>query len=125
MLNKKLFVAVAVSLLIVCYAYFTKTKSILESHQHRAVLKNRNLNKTKVVILLTMMRSGSSILGSIFNERVNVTYLYESLFPFGKQACDETTRKSSLAVLRNVSNCQFENLRYLYQNSTRDDTYAR
>jgi len=36
------------------------------------------------VILLSMTRSGSSIAGSLFNERVNVTYLYEPLFPFGR-----------------------------------------
>ena len=81
--------------------------------------------KNKVVILLTMMKSGSSIVGSIFNERANVSYLYEPLFPFGEQECDENTRRSSLEVLRNISNCHFENLAPLYNPSKRSDIWGK
>ena len=125
---KKIFAVFAVCLLVVSYVYFTRMGSITgtnEKFPKISVTKNHFPKKTDVVILLTMMRSGSSIVGSIFNERVNVTYLYEPLFPFGKQQCDEKTRQSSLDVLRNVSSCHFEKLRLLYHSSTRDDIYAK
>ena len=125
---QKTFAAFAVCLLVVSYAYFTRMGCITgtnEKFPEISVKKDHFPEKTDVVILLTMMRSGSSILGSIFNERVNVTYLYEPLFPFGEQECDEKTRQSSLEVLRNVSSCHFENLRLLYQSSTRKDIYAK
>ena len=125
---KKTFAAFAVCLLVVSYAYFTRMGSKTGTNKKflkTSVTKDDFSEKTDVVILLTMMRSGSSILGSIFNERVNVTYLYEPLFPFGAQECDEKTRQSSLEVLRNVSSCHFENLQLLYQSSTRDDISAK
>ena len=81
--------------------------------------------KPGVVILLTMMRSGSSIVGSIFNERTNVTYLYEPLFPFGEQRCDDETREDSQAVLRHISTCHFEKLPPLYEPSKRNDVHAK
>ena len=85
-------------------------------------LETTEENRPKVVILLTMMRSGSSILGSIFNEHKNVLYSYEPLFPFGLQQCNETTRRSSVEVLRSMSSCHFENLGPLYKTSNRRDT---
>jgi len=85
----------------------------------------QNLRRPDVVILLTMMRSGSSIVGSVFNERENITYLYEPLFPFGKDKCNENTRKKSLAVLKHISMCQFEHLKPYYQLSKRNDVYAK
>ena len=85
----------------------------------------RPTKKVNAVILLSMIRSGSSIVGSIFNERSNILYLYEPLFPFGKQKCDEKTRQELLEVLRQAISCHFENLGDLYHNSTRDDTGAR
>jgi len=82
--------------------------------------------KTDAVILLTMMRSGSSIVGTIFDERENVTYLYEPLFPFGeKMICESNTRKSALAVLRHASTCKYEKLPALYQPSDRNDIHAK
>ena len=77
--------------------------------------------KTDAVILLSMTRSGSSILGSIFNERENVLYLYEPLYPFGQQECDDKTREQSMEVLKHTASCHFEKLAGLYQSSTRDD----
>ena len=116
----------AVCLLVVSCAYFTQMENIAnEKLPKTSVSKPRYRDKTDVVILVTMMRSGSSIVGSIFNERINVTYLYEPLFPFGKQECNEKTRQSSLEVFRNVSSCHFENLALIYQTSTRDDIHAR
>ena len=116
----------AVCLLVVSCAYFSQMESITnEKFSKTSVPKPRFRDKMDVVILVTMMRSGSSIVDSIFNERINVTYLYEPLFPFGKQKCNEKTRQSLLEVLRNVSSCHFENLSFIYQTSTRDDIHAR
>ena len=95
------------------------------SSQQKYLNEARPTKKVDAVILLSMIRSGSSIVGSIFNERSNILYLYEPLFPFGKQKCDEKTRQESLEVLRQAISCHFENLGDLYQNSTRDDTGAR
>jgi len=60
--------------------------------QTTQVEKVKPAQKTDAVILLSMTRSGSSIVGSIFNERSNVLYLYEPLFPFGMQDCDKRAR---------------------------------
>ena len=105
MTNKKILAAFALWLLIVGYAYFSRMRIILGNKKFSNIMDPKNLEsenskrKIDVVILLTMMRSGSSIVGSIFNERVNVTYLYEPFFPFGKQECNEKTRQSLLKVL--------------------------
>ena len=91
----------------------------------KSLVRNITPRKPRVVILLTMMRSGSSIVGSIFNERTNVTYLYEPLFPFGEQRCDEKRRNDSETVLRHISTCHFEGLPPLYEPSKRRDIYAK
>ena len=130
-MTKKILAAFAIWLLIVGYAYFSRMRSIIDNQKFSKTSDPKNCEsenskkKIDVVILLTMMRSGSSIVGSIFNERINVTYLYEPLFPFGKQECNEKTRQSSLEVLRNLSNCHFENLGLLYQSSARNDFSAK
>jgi len=79
---------------------------------------------TAAVILLTMMRSGSSIVGSIFDERENVTYLYEPLYPFGEE-CDNKSRDNALALLRHASTCHFENFKSLYDLTDRYDKWSR
>ena len=126
MMNKKILATFAIWLMIVGYGYFSRMRSIIDNKMISKITDpiNQSENSKKkidVVILLTMMRSGSSIVGSLFDMRVNVTYLYEPLYPFGKQECNGKTRQSSLAVLRNVSSCHFENLALLYQSSTRND----
>ena len=100
--------------------------SMHENSDHKRSSEHLSISskRTDVVILLTMMRSGSSIVGSIFNERPNVTYLYEPLFPIGLQACDNKTREDALKILRHISECQFQRLPLLYAKSTRDDMYS-
>ena len=82
--------------------------------------------KTDAVILFTKMRSGSSIVGSIFNKRENVTYLYEPLYPFGRGelSCKQDLEERLLA-LKYISTCQFEKLAQLYQETNRYDKNAK
>ena len=104
--------------------YDVENKNIYDV-ENKSLVRNITPRKPRVVILLTMMRSGSSIVGSIFNERTNVTYLYEPLFPFGEQRCDEKRRNDSQAVLRHISTCHFEGLPPLYEPSKRYDKNAK
>ena len=139
MVRYKLIYAISASCVIFYFILYTKSDSANkklecgnESNQSNKKIKyqkeSRNhfqKRKADVVILLTMMRSGSSIVGSIFNERSNVTYLYEPLYPFGLQGCDNDTRRLMLEVLEKISNCQFENLQPLYNTSARNDKNAK
>ena len=99
--------------------YKTKRKEILVKRE-----------QPDTVILLTMIRSGSSILGSIFNERTNVTYLYEPLYPFGLisgiKECNENFTKDDIsAVLRFIAKCDFENILPYYRRSKRTNEFAK
>ena len=96
----------------------TNTKEI--SHYPLKPVKE----KTDAVILLTTMRSGSSIVGSIFDERLNVTYLYEPLFPFGDSGCGDEVRKDAVALLYHASTCHFEKFKGLYEPRKRFDRWA-
>ena len=102
--------------------YFT---SIYETKRKEILVKRE---QPDTVILLTMIRSGSSILGSIFNERTNVTYLYEPLYPFGLTGleCNENFTKDDIsAVLRFIAKCDFENILPYYRRSKRTNEYAK
>ena len=104
--------------------YFT---SIYETKRKEIPVKREQPDS---VILLTMIRSGSSILGSIFNERTNVTYLYEPLYPFGPisgiKECNENFTKDDIsAVLRFIAKCDFENILPYYRRSKRTNKYAK
>ena len=85
----------------------------------------KSKKKTDAVILLTTMRSGSSILGSIFDERHNVTYLYEPLFPFGESECGNDVKGNVTSLLLSAASCHFENFKALYQPTNRSDIWAR
>ena len=85
----------------------------------------KSKKKTDAVILLTTMRSGSSILGSIFDQRHNVTYLYEPLFPFGESGCGNDVKGNVTSLLLSAASCHFENFKALYQPTNRFDTWAR
>nr|CAB3230871.1 carbohydrate sulfotransferase 3-like [Phallusia mammillata] len=63
--------------------------------------------RTDAVILLSQMRSGSSVLGELFNQRVNVSFFYEPLYPFGDETCPQMD-KERVAVLEKISKCQFD-----------------
>ena len=90
-----------------------------------SAVDSKNKRKTDAVILLTTMRSGSSIVGSIFDQRYNVTYLYEPLFPFGESGCGNDIKNNVMSLLRSAATCHFENFKELYQPTNRDDTWAR
>ena len=81
-----------------------------------------------VVILFTQMRSGSSILGELFNQRTDVTYLYEPVFPFDERPC-ERLYEDRVQVLRHISRCEFFPLPVLYKKAydvtNRNDIHAR
>ena len=81
-------------------------------------------HKTDAVILFTKMKSGSSIVGSIFNKRRGVTYLYEPLYPFSETPC-VFALPERLSVLHAISRCQFEKVGQLYQMTRRPDTIAQ
>lgn len=59
------------------------------------------------VIILTQMRSGSSVMGEIFNQKRGVSYFYEPLLPFFENTC-ETLRDDRIEVLRKIASCQFD-----------------
>ncbi|XP_076801917.1 carbohydrate sulfotransferase 1-like [Clavelina lepadiformis] len=74
------------------------------------------------------MRSGSSILGELFNQRTGVTYLYEPVFPFDERPC-ERLYEDRIQVLRHISRCEFFPLPALYKKAynvtNRNDIHAR
>ena len=79
---------------------------------------------TDAVILFTKMKSGSSIVGSIFNKQKGITYLYEPLYPFSETPC-QSLLDQRLAVLHAISSCQFEKIGPLYQDTHRPDNIAK
>ena len=99
-------------------------KRIISSVSLNFKEKNKE-KKTDAIILLATRRSGSSIVGSIFNERHNVTFLYEPLFPFGKSGCGNDVEDNATSLLRSAATCHFENFKALYQPFKRDDAYSR
>jgi len=86
----------------------SKTKTADENEKQNAP------HVPAAVVLFTQMRSGSSVLGEIFNQRSDVTYFYEPLFPFDERPCDSLL-KDRVEVLRQISSCQFGDLRNMYK----------
>ena len=136
MINKKTILSLIVFIVIASYVMFSKKIlflcqmdkiSEIKSLDRKTSAQQTKTEKTDAVILLTMMRSGSSILGSIFDERANVTYLYEPLFPFGENGvmCKKETRENALDVLRFAATCKFENFQALYQPTDRFDKNSK
>ena len=94
--------------------------------QHEPAVYQRDANNPKTsntrnrtaVFLVTQCRSGSSILGELFNRRERVTYLYEPLYPFRAQACSpppvELVGKSVRAV-EAMTRCDFGGLPKFYK----------
>ena len=136
MTYKKIMWSLIVFIVIGSYLMFSKQNflfcqmdkiSEIKSLDRKTSAQQTKTEKTDAVILLTMMRSGSSILGSIFDERANVTYLYEPLFPFGENGvmCKNETGENALDVLRFAATCKFENFQALYQPTDRFDKHAK
>ncbi|CAK8694477.1 unnamed protein product [Clavelina lepadiformis] len=98
------------------------------SWQRLTTKKTPNPRRTDAVILLTQRRSGSSVLGELFNQRSDVTYLYEPLFPFVERPCD-VQHKERVEVLRHITKCELEQLPSLYDKgfnvSNKNDIWSR
>ena len=129
MIKKAFFVLFIVCMTTFCLISFRTFQSqrLSKSEDREPIAINpvktaTSRDKTDAVILLTMMRSGSSIVGSIFDERKSVTYLYEPLYPFGEK-CED--KDSALALLRHASTCHFEKFKALYEPTNRYDKWSR
>ena len=68
--------------------------------------------KAQTVFVVSQIRSGSTFLGEIFNQRANVSYFYEPLWQFPRNKIPN----DGMAVLRSITECQLHNLPELYQN---------
>jgi len=128
MKKKTILILLFVACAPLIYLYFTQKlhTELLETKRISKLNSSDYIHikeKTDAVILLTTMRSGSSIVGSIFDERRNVTYLYEPLFPFGDSGCGDVVREKVLSLLHDASTCHFENFKALYEDSNRFDRY--
>lgn len=83
------------------------------------------------VFLVSQCRSGSSIIGELFNRRANVTFLYEPLYPFrefnGRPLAEALVPKSVEAV-EAIARCNFTRLPELYRegfaSSKQPDNYG-
>ena len=86
-----------------------------------AAAEARKLKPT-AVFLVTQCRSGSSILGELFNRRERVTYLYEPLYPFRESNCVQAPLglvAESVQAVEDMARCRFDRLPGLYANAFR------
>jgi len=83
---------------------------------------------TDAVILYTMTRSGSSIVGSVFNQKNLVTYLYEPLYPFSVELPNELLEER-IQTLHYFATCQFDKVLPIYEKAYKtfktDDRYYK
>lgn len=90
--------------------------------------KSAELRKRKVLILLTQMRSGSSVIGELFNQKHGVPYFYEPVYPFGETPC-KSQWQNRTQVVESIAHCRLENLKSLYaegfNRSQRPDHFSR
>ena len=74
--------------------------------------------KPLVVLLVSQCRSGSSVLGELFNQRSKVTYLYEPLYPLrtrnGVQPPRELLNTTKKCV-ESIAHCKFTELPHYYR----------
>ena len=88
----------------------------------------QNVKRRKSVILLTQMRSGSSVIGELFNQKLGVPYFYEPVFPFGEEPCNAQWQNRT-QVVEEIANCRFDKLKALYasgfERTKRPDMFAR
>ena len=128
--SKKLLLTIVISIILLSIYFFHAQSNLkivdktLSSLQAEPVQIQRQQPDT--IILLSMIRSGSSILGSIFNERRNVTYFYEPLFPLSSlNNCDEQYSPADFeTAIRSIATCEFGKLVPLYQRMSRTDRFS-
>ena len=91
-----------------------EVKNITEQKSDRSFEHTRK--KLTAVLLISQFRSGSSILGEIFNRNKNVTYLFEPLYPLSYQwqSVHDDLVNESVRSVELMVRCQFEHLTDLY-----------
>ena len=83
-----------------------------------AKVTNDKVTRRTAVLLVTQCRSGSSILGELFNRRERVVYLYEPLYPLRSHGCGPIPVEFEARAVRAVEDmvrCEFADLPALYQ----------
>ena len=83
-----------------------------------AKVTNDKVTRRTAVLLVTQCRSGSSILGELFNRRERVVYLYEPLYPLRSYGCWPMPVEFEARAVRAVEDmvrCEFADLPALYQ----------
>ena len=74
--------------------------------------------KPLVVFLVSQCRSGSSVLGELFNQRSGVTYIYEPLYPLrtrnGVQSPPELLNATK-ELVEDMARCKFTQLPHFYR----------
>jgi len=129
MYSKSVVILIILQFLLIIFLVFYQFEHFASSYfnQKAHLEKEEELvqpDKTDAVILFTKMKSGSTIVGSIFNKRKKVMYLYEPLYPFSETPC-VFALEERLRVLYSVSSCHFEKVGPLYQLTRRPDTIAQ
>jgi len=117
------FIVTVIVIISLNVSYFNNPDVLDQSLSKVAKLKHLVFDKTsfkksKVVFLVSQCRSGSSILGELFNQRTNVSYLYEPLYPFREKNCVElpkSLKESSVEALNAMTKCNFTKLQQLYK----------
>jgi len=103
----------------------------LQPQVHEAAEKRENPTSEKItsVLLVSQCRSGSSVVGELFNRRKGATYLYEPLYPLrtanGVQAPDELIPRST-ELVDDIVHCRFHRLPEIYRQAieaTRNKDY--
>ena len=72
--------------------------------------------QTRGVVLLTYYRSGSSLVGELFNQHPDVFYHFEPLFPYSGDCSDQPAyKKEKVNLIGNILECYMPNWRVLFQ----------
>ena len=91
------------------------SKTIAEENlKHQA-----NETKPTAVLLISQYRSGSSILGSLFQQQEGSFYLYEPLFPMSHRfrAVHTDLLEDSVKAVDLMVRCKLESLRDIYKHA--------
>ncbi|XP_078482830.1 carbohydrate sulfotransferase 1-like [Ciona intestinalis] len=117
-------------LTVVSVIVYNKKLHAKESWSNKSTTTNAIEKHTapNAVILLTQRRSGSSIVGELFNQYVNVSYFYEPLFPFD-DTCKQSLQNQTQKTIQHIASCELTHLPKLYNEAfnvtNRDDKYSK
>lgn len=123
----KFHITFLVTVIVIIYLhvlYYNQQDSLDKkfSQPKDSLLYENSVKSRKAVLLVSQCRSGSSILGQLFNQRVNVSYFYEPLYPFREKDFFQTPvslKESSVAALNAMIKCDFSKLPQLYKEAHR------